>query len=178
MSNRNPRATAPYAEHDIGHYVDKAAEVRLRVYATENAGVRPMMRFVVGRVINFGGERRVAEEGHWTQTAPYLTDIDPLRLYEALVAQQKELSEFQKMWDERKKKEQPALSCFELKALKFIVEPAEAVTHVLPLELEVEDPTPAAAETPKPKRAKKPKPAPEATKAWTPAEVMAFFQKR
>lgn len=185
--SKNKRACAPYGEHDIGHDIDGAAEVRLRIYATEHPEVRPMMRFTVGRIMDFAGDQRLVDDGHWTQRAPYLGDVDPLKLYTALTETQRELSHFQKMWDDRKKKEQPPLSCFGFRDLmqtmqapgpitevrpKPRAEPEAEVVAVVPVVLEVEAPKP------KPKHEKKPRAsatAVEEKKTWTPAEVMAFF---
>ncbi len=175
---RNKKACAPYAEHDIGHDADGAAEVRLKVYATEHPETRPNMRFVVGRVMDFAGTQKVVDEGHWTQSAPYLGDIDPLRFYNALSAQQRELEQMQRMWDDRRKKEQPPLSCFGFRDLLRVTHPEPVAPAPLPEQAAVEtvEATPVIekpAKAPRAPRAPKP-----VAKAWTPEEVMAYFAKK
>ena len=113
---KNLRVMRFMADADVGHDVEGAPEVRLRVYATIFKMAHPNMRFMVGRIMNFNGEERLVDEGPWTQTAAYLEDIDPLKLYEAMVRFQNDLASYLKEWLRRKEAREPLLSIFDMRA--------------------------------------------------------------
>lgn len=88
----------------IGTDAAGAESVSLRVYVPQHDRGKPKLRCsLVRNRFNQDAKAMVPVEGHWTHAAVYLEDIDPQKLYGAVVSLRHELAERQRAFQEHRR---------------------------------------------------------------------------